>query len=77
MSQQNTTTDLLSKKRENIFDDYLNFIEQKRMTAIGDGENEDIYNLVDLAVQVLERTLQDITQTKPPCTESTGVLLAD
>jgi len=65
MSKKTIDSELLSKERENIFDDYYNIIEGVKLDNIKNQNNEEFdYEILTNSLTVLERNIDDLASGK-------------
>lgn len=65
MSKQTIDNELLSKEREDIFDEYYNLIESFKMSILKAGISKEIqpnYDIIERALTILERNLDDLAK---------------
>lgn len=65
MSKKSIDNELLSKEREDIFDEYYNLIESFKMSVLKAGiskENQPNYDIIERALTILERNLDDLAK---------------
>ncbi|KRD08944.1 hypothetical protein ASE21_13925 [Flavobacterium sp. Root901] len=65
MSKKTIDLELLSKERENIFDDYYNIIERVKLENIKKQKGEDVnYEVLIKSLTILERNIDDLASGK-------------